>query len=123
MQVTGEAFVFSGELIEIRSNRKLWTEIIRAKLADGAGIAGQSSRAVTGKLGLPTSTRGERELHTTTANSVAWRAYLRGRRALETLTEASLLEAIGHFETAVSTDPKFTLARVASATTHIALGI
>lgn len=122
VHVTGEAFVFRGELIEVSSNRKLKTEMIRAALADGGGIAGRISREVRGALGLPSLADGERESRTTTKSSEAWQAYLKGRRALETLTDSSLLEAIHHFETAVSTDPKFGIARVASATAHIALG-
>jgi tetratricopeptide (TPR) repeat protein len=122
VHVTGEEFILRGELIEISSSRKLWSEIIGAKLADGAGSVGQVLHAVTGALHLPALQVGEREPRTATANSAAWRAYLRGRCALQTLAEPSLLDAIAHFETALSTDPKFTLARVALATAHIAMG-
>jgi serine/threonine-protein kinase len=122
VSATDDAFVFSAELVESRSNQKRWHETIRSSHMDGAGIPGKLARAVTDALHLPPLARNEREQQITTAHPAAWRAYLNGRRALDTLTEPSLLESIGHFERAVSADPNFATARVGLASAHIALG-
>jgi tetratricopeptide (TPR) repeat protein len=122
VQATDETFVFSAELVETRSNRKLWHEKIRANLAEGAGLPAKVALAVTHALGRPSPTRNDRGKSITTSNPAAWRAYLGGRRALDTLTEPSLVEAIAHFERALAVDPTFTAARSGLATAHIALG-
>jgi tetratricopeptide (TPR) repeat protein len=122
VQVADDAFVFSAELIESNSNLRRWQETIRGKLAEGAGVAGEIGRLVTRSLGLAMPTANTRESHITTANPIAWRAYLNGRQAMDTITAPSLVEATGHFERAVAADSNFAVARVGLATVHIALG-
>lgn len=119
---SGEELALALRLVESGSGRERWQELIRGRVADGGQASSVVARGVAAALGLDGANANLREKAVTTTNAGAWRDYLHGRQALETLAEPRLLEAVRHFERAVAAAPDFAAARVALATAHLALG-
>jgi TolB-like protein/cytochrome c-type biogenesis protein CcmH/NrfG len=122
VRVDGDALNISAELINSATGTKRWQNTYRSNIGSAAKISARIAHDTLGALDRPASKIASRERDVVTANPVAWSHYLRGRQAMDTLSEPSLVEAIAQLERATTADETFVLAHVALASAHIALG-
>jgi TolB-like protein/Tfp pilus assembly protein PilF len=115
----GEEFSINVALVDARSNRHIWGDTYRPKIADLFALQEEIARAVTTNLRLQLNIEEEKRLGKRyTQNPEAYRAYLEGRYFWNRRTEDGFQKAIQCFEKAISYDPNYALAYAGLADTH-----
>jgi eukaryotic-like serine/threonine-protein kinase len=122
VRVNDGALEILAELIDSTTETRCWKKLYRSTIVAAAPIAATIAHETSRALGLEFVEQNARERDVVTLSVAAWEHYVRGREALDTLTDASLANAIAHLERAIAADPGFVSAQVALATAHIALG-
>jgi TolB-like protein/DNA-binding winged helix-turn-helix (wHTH) protein len=115
----GDELRVTVELVDASDERQIWGEDYTRKLANLSGIqseiAGQVSQRLRLRLADPVRTRIAQQ---DTANSEAYRFYLRGRYALDKRTNPDILEGLEYFKKAAELDHDFPLAYAGMATSY-----
>jgi serine/threonine protein kinase/tetratricopeptide (TPR) repeat protein len=118
----GDVLSVQAELVDARSNAQLWGARYERKVADALAmqqeISGQiSERLHSAGTALPAGTGNTRM----TADPEAYQLYLKGRYHWNRRTGESINRALDYYEQAVARDPKFALAYVGLADSHLLL--
>ena len=107
----GENVNIQTELIDVAGESQLWGEQFKGKISDIASLQGDISREIAGKLRLRISGEAERELSKrSTANTEAYRLYLKGRYYWNRRTKADLNRSVDCYKEAIVRDPSYALA-------------
>jgi len=116
MRASSGELLISTELIEGATNRHLWGEQYRTRIADLANTQATISRQIAEQLRERLSGDiGKRH----TESGEAYRLYLQGRYELNKRTGDAFTRAIGYFREAIAVDPKYALAYAGLADCYI----
>jgi serine/threonine-protein kinase len=116
----GDELIISTELIDGSTNRHLWGEQYRTRIADLATVQATISRQIAEQLRLELSGETKADLskrHTTSGE--AYRLYLQGRYEWNKRTGDAFERAISYFREAISEDPNYALAYAGLADSYI----
>lgn len=123
LQANSETFRLQVELVDVASEKILWSTTLEENLADGSGVPAQIVQSVglslAKEFGAPSTARFPQLLP---VRRDAWLHYMQARRALDAFTGPSLLEAVREFEQAIQLDPDSVASHAGLATAHLALG-
>ncbi len=119
----GQTLMVSAELTDAVSESQLWGDRISRSAEDIFAVQEEMAGEIVKSLRVRLSTE-EREalMRRYTEDSVAYRAYLRGRYQWNKRTREGFLRAIGHFEEAIERDPSYALAYSGVADSYNVLG-
>ncbi len=101
---SGDQVRITAQLIDVKSDKHLWSETYTRKLEDVFAIQDEIAEAIANALQL--TLLGE-AAHTHSANIQAYDLYLLGRQQFHQRTPASLPKAIENFEQVIVLDPNF----------------
>lgn len=113
VQVVGDQLQVNAQLIDSRSGTQLWASSYRREwTADNVfAIQTDIAQRIVGSLEAElTPPEEERLARQPTEDLEAYRLYARGRRRLDTRTEAGIRQAVGDFRSAIDRDSTFALA-------------
>lgn len=114
--VTGRVFQredslsIRAELVDVRSNRRLWGETYTRKASDLLALQEEIARSISDQLRLRLSGEEPRLTKRYTENAEAYRAFLKGRYYRNKTTPEGATNAIAYFEQAINLDPRYALA-------------
>ena len=112
------------ELIDIGSDRVVWSEQYSRRQTDLVSLEHDVARDVTGKLSLKLSGAEEQKLlKKYTLNPEAYQLYLRGRHEWNKFSLEGLTRSITFFERAIQIDPNYALAYSGLADSYVNLGV
>ena len=118
-----DAFEADCELYDVDDHRVHWSRKYSGHEADAPLLEAQMVREVASVCGIRLTDHEQSLLRRPlSSNQDALREYFAGRRADDVNSEASLREAITHFQKATEIDPQFAQAYAGLASAHIALG-
>ena len=119
----GQTLQVSAELTDTVTESQLWGDRISRSADDIFAVQEEMAGEIVKSLRVRLSTE-EREalMRRYTEDSVAYRAYLRGRYQWNKRTRDGFLRAIGHFEEAIDRDPSYALAYSGIADSYNVLG-
>lgn len=117
----GSKIRVTAQLIDAANGYHLWSEKFDRQIDDIFTIQDEIAHAIAERLNLTLNISGKDEKLPSTQNIQAYDAYLRGRFLLHRL-DASVKEALKHFQTAIKLDPKFAHAHAGIGATYQALG-
>jgi len=119
----GQTLQVSAELTDTVTESQLWGDRISRSADDIFAVQEEMAGEIVKSLRVRLSTE-EREalMRRYTEDSVAYRAYLRGRYQWNKRTRDGFLRAIGHFEEAIERDPSYALAYSGIADSYNVLG-
>src|SRR5205823_6259566 len=103
----GDRMRITAQLIETRSQTRLWTESYDRKASDVIAIQTDVAMAISKSLAPALSRRGAIGPRPEPVSFSAYELTLRGRFFREQATEASTRKAIEHFERAIAIDPAY----------------
>jgi|CXWL01.1.fsa_nt_gi TolB-like protein/Flp pilus assembly protein TadD len=107
----GEQLTLSLELVDVLSDKVLWTEQYQRKRSDLVSLQSEIAKDVSTKLKLKLSGADEAKVtRTSTVNPEAYQAYLKGRYYWNRRTAETLKKAIEQFKAATDRDPNYALA-------------
>ncbi len=113
----------SVRLIHADADELVWAGSYDRELRDVLTLQLEVSRAVVNEIEVAVSAEERARLDAAEAiDPEAYEAYMRGRHALGVRTSASLVRAIGHFESAIDRAPGFAPALASLAECHNVLG-
>ena len=119
----GSLLNVQAELVDVATETQVWGDQYRHPVSDLISlqeqIAWQISEALRIRLSAPQKKRFRKRA---TGSGEAYQAYLRGRHEWSKWRAEGFRSAIGHFETAISIDPKYALAYAGLPETYGALG-
>ncbi|MGA8275755.1 MAG: adenylate/guanylate cyclase domain-containing protein, partial [Thermoplasmata archaeon] len=119
----GNAVRISAKLIDVGSDRHLWTQTFDRELKDIFAIQTEISSAVAQALEVQLRSRGGRSLlGKTTESPEAYTRYLRGHFFLNRATSEWLQKALLEFEMSVVADPAYGPAFAGLADTYLMIG-
>jgi serine/threonine protein kinase/Tfp pilus assembly protein PilF len=99
------------ELVEVDTERALWSEDYRRSMTNLVSLPGEIARDVSSELRLKLSGADEQKLaRHYTENAEAYRAYLQGRFYSSQSTEIGLKKGTEYFNQAIAIDPNYALA-------------
>lgn len=110
------------QLIRAASDQHLWANAYERDVTDILGLRAEIAAAVARELRVELAQQMPMPEAKRPIDREAYTEYLRGRYAWNLRREPALLEAIQHFEKAISVDPGFAAAYSALADCHTALG-
>jgi TolB-like protein/Tfp pilus assembly protein PilF len=114
----------TAQLIQVSDQTHLWAETYDRKLADVLDIQREVARRIAKSLAVELLPDQQKSLsRTSTRDSAAHEAYLRGHYFWNKRTEEGFQKAIGHFEQAIAKDPGYALAYTGLADCYETLGI
>ena len=109
--VPAERVRITAQLIQVSDQTHLWAETYDRKLADVLDIQREVSRRIAKSLAVELLPDQQTALsRTSTRDSEAHEAYLKGRYFWNKRTEEGFEKAIVHFEQAIARDPDYALA-------------
>ena len=112
--------VISTELIDGKTNRHLWGEQYRTRLADLVSVQSTISRQIAEQLRLELSEPARQSVtKRPTQSAEAYRLYLQGRYEWNKRTGEAFERAIDYFQRAIRHDPAYALAYAGLADTYI----
>ncbi|HYH84914.1 MAG TPA: hypothetical protein VEX60_05480, partial [Pyrinomonadaceae bacterium] len=114
-----DGLTVSAELVDVRDNKQIWGERYDRKLSDLLPLRQEISRQITERLKLGMT--GEEQKRVTrdyTADTEAYRLYLRGRYYWNKRTPEDLQTALDFFQKAIDKDPSYALAYAGLADTY-----
>ncbi|ODT04021.1 MAG: hypothetical protein ABS52_06445 [Gemmatimonadetes bacterium SCN 70-22] len=107
----GQTLHVSAELTDALNEAQLWGDRISRSAEDIFAVQEEMAAEIVKSLRLRLSAEEKQELmRRYTEDSVAYRAYLRGRYQWNKRTRDGFLRAIGHFQEAIDRDPSYALA-------------
>lgn len=107
----GQTLHVSAELTDALNESQLWGDRISRSAEDIFAVQEEMAAEIVKSLRLRLSAEEKQELmRRYTEDSVAYRAYLRGRYQWNKRTREGFLRAIGHFQEAIERDPSYALA-------------
>ncbi len=120
----GENLSFFVELIDIVSDKVVWSEQYSRKQSDFVTLENEIARDVSSKLRGKLSGADEQKLlKTYTLDPEAYQLYLRGRHEWNKFSLDGLTRSISFFERAIQIDPNYALAYSGIADSYINLGV
>jgi TolB-like protein/DNA-binding winged helix-turn-helix (wHTH) protein/Flp pilus assembly protein TadD len=115
----GDSLSINTELIDVRNNKHVWSQLYDLKLADILQVQQEISREISEKLRLRLTGEERKQLAKRyTENTEAYQAYLQGRYYFDTRTDAGVKKGIEYFEQAIKVDPGYAPAYVELATAY-----
>ncbi|MBA3353266.1 MAG: tetratricopeptide repeat protein [Blastocatellia bacterium] len=112
------------ELIDVNSDKVIWSEQYRRRQSDIASLQADIARDLSGKLRLELSVADRQTLSKKdTSNPEAYQLYLRGRYEWNKFSLDGLTKSIEFFERAVQADPTYARAYSGLADSYINLGV
>src|SRR5262249_4922475 len=119
----GDSLLVSAELIEIRTNRSLWSEQYDRKVSDALSVQREIAREIAARLRERLTGEQKAKLtHGGTSDPEAYQLYLKGRYYWDKRTPDTLNKARDYFQQAVDKDPNYALAYVGLAEYYTAVG-
>ena len=107
----GDDLKLSLELVDTRTQDVIWTEQYDRKQADLVALQSEIAKDVSSKLKSKLSGADEAKVtKTSTANSEAYQAYLKGRYYWNLRTAENIKRAADEFKAAIDSDPNYALA-------------
>ncbi|HEX6280057.1 MAG TPA: tetratricopeptide repeat protein, partial [Pyrinomonadaceae bacterium] len=120
----GQGLSFFVELIDVGSDKVIWSEQYNRSQADLPTVENEIARDVSSKLHVKLSGSDQQKiLKTRTSNSEAYRTYLRGRHEWNKFSLDGLTRSITFFEKAIEIDPNYALAYSGLADSYVNLGV
>ncbi len=120
----GDRVRITAQLIDVRTDRHLWSETYDRKLEDVFAVQDEIAKKIVGALQVALG-GGERaaleSAHQPTENLDAYELYLRGRALWQRRGEENIKRSIALFEQATGLDPDFARAWSALAAAHLTL--
>jgi TolB-like protein/DNA-binding winged helix-turn-helix (wHTH) protein/Tfp pilus assembly protein PilF len=102
--------VISTELIDVRDNKRLWTEQYHRKLSDVLKLQGEIAGEITEKLRLRlTGEQKERLAKPQTESTEAYQLYLQGLYYRRKITDEGRIKSGEYFRKAIERDPNYAL--------------
>ena len=102
--------LISTELIDVRDNKRLWSEQYNRKLADVLKLQGEIAREITEKLRLRlTGEQKERLDKPQTESAEAYQLYLQGLYYRRKITDEARIRSGEYFQRAIEKDPNYAL--------------
>ncbi|MBT8093687.1 MAG: tetratricopeptide repeat protein [Gammaproteobacteria bacterium] len=118
----GNTLRVTAQLINANDGYHIWSKTYERESDDIFAIQDEIASQVVDALKLTLLGDEQARLkRQPTANLAAYEAYLLGRQTMARRTSSSLQEAVRHFSEAIKQDPKYALAHVGLADTHILL--
>jgi eukaryotic-like serine/threonine-protein kinase len=119
----GQTLMVSAELTDAVTESQLWGDRISRSAEDIFAVQDEMAAEIVKSLRVRLSTEERAALmRRYTDDSVAYRAYLRGRYQWNKRTREGFLRAIAHFEEAIERDPSYALAYSGVADSYNVLG-
>jgi serine/threonine-protein kinase len=119
----GQTLLVSAELTDAATESQLWGERISKHADDIFAVQEEMAAEIVKSLRLRLSSEEREELlRRYTEDTVAYRAYLRGRFQWAKRTRDGFVRAIGHFQEAIERDPTYALAYAGMADAYNVLG-
>ena len=110
------------DLVDAATGTQLWGEEYHRKISDVIAVKQAIAREVTAKLKLKLTGEDQRRLAKgDTANTEAYRSYLRGRYFWNKRTPDGIKQAIAEFQQSIERDPQFALGYVGLADCYTGL--
>ncbi|MGB5490482.1 MAG: tetratricopeptide repeat protein [Woeseiaceae bacterium] len=125
IQRAGDRVRINVQLIDATTDEHLWAETYDRNLTatNIFDIQSEIVETIVQQLNVKLTSEETQQLATMpTRNIAAYTAYLQGRSEAGIETMESLVEAIGHFNTAIEADPEFALAYIGLADAYLTLG-
>jgi serine/threonine protein kinase/Flp pilus assembly protein TadD len=120
---SGDWVRVNAQLVEARSGELLWADSYERHLTDYFVLQADLVRDMVGKIRVALSADEQRQLAERASASVeAQDAYLSGAAAMQSLSEAGLTSAVGHFKRAIELDPQYARAYAGLAYAYTVLG-
>src|SRR5262249_45076166 len=120
----GDRLVLRAELVDAADGAQLWGEQYDRPLADLLAVEEEVAREIVNRLRLRLTGSQSPRLHRrATADTEAYRLYLRGRFFWNQFTEDSTRKAIECFRQALARDPDYALAHAGLADCYSFLGV
>jgi TolB-like protein len=117
-----DRFLLHLELVEAKTNRRIWSEHYTTIWNDLLAVEGAISREVVGKLRVPLTRNTKEELQKRhDVRPEAYRLYLRGQSALYGPTQADLEAAVLYLHRALENDSSYAPAAVGLANAYVSL--
>ena len=114
MTLQGNHLVVTTELVDLRENRRLWSEQYDRQLSDILVVQKEIVRVVTDKLWLRLTSEQKQKLdRSQTQNPEAYRLYSLAMQFERERTEGARAKAFEYLEQAIKIDPNYTLAYTA----------
>jgi serine/threonine protein kinase/Flp pilus assembly protein TadD len=118
----GDQLTLNLELIDVQKDVVLWSEQYNRKQTDLVSLQGEIAKDVSAKLKLKLSGADEAKLtKTSTADTEAYQAYLKGRYYWNRRTAENIKKAIEQFKSATDRDPNYALAFAGLADCYVLL--
>ena len=119
----GQTLMVSAELTDAATDSQLWGDRFTKHTDDIFAMQEEMATEIVKSLRLRLSTEEREELlRRYTEDSIAYRAYLRGRYQWGKRTREGFLRAIEHFQEAIDRDPSYALAYAGMADAYNVLG-
>ena len=119
----GQTLAVSAELTDAATDAQLWGDRFTKHTDDIFAMQEEMATEIVKSLRLRLSTEEREELlRRYTEDSIAYRAYLRGRYQWSKRTREGFLRAIEHFQEAIDRDPSYALAYAGMADAYNVLG-
>lgn len=110
VSLRGDLLMIAAELVDAVGGWRLWGEQYRVKFTDIFAVQDKISAEIINKLRVRLTVEARRSVAKHyTADSEAYRDYLRGQYEENKMTQESLKKAISHFENAIRRDEQFAL--------------
>jgi len=118
----GDKVRIDAQLIDAQRDAPIWSQSYDRELRDIITLEREVTRAIAQEIKATlTAADAERMKAPAPVNTAAHEAYLKGRYALNTFTEAGLREALADFKTSLAADPAYAPAYAGIADAYTAL--
>jgi TolB-like protein/Tfp pilus assembly protein PilF len=109
----GDSLLVSAELIDIRTNRSLWSDQYDRKLSDALSVQREIAGEISSRLREHLSGMQKAKVSNSgTSDPEAYQLYLKGRYYWDKRTPETLDKAKNYFQQAIDKDPNYALAYV-----------
>ncbi|HEV8484458.1 MAG TPA: protein kinase, partial [Blastocatellia bacterium] len=123
LTLQGDGLTIGTELVDVRDNRRLWSEQYSGKLSNILDVQGEIARQISERLRLRLSGEEKKKLAKQyTENTDAYQLYMLGRQCFNKQTKEALEKSIGYYEQAIEKDPNYALAYAGLAYSYYFLG-
>jgi serine/threonine protein kinase/tetratricopeptide (TPR) repeat protein len=107
---SGNDLTVRAELVDVRTNRRLWERESTRKLSEVVVLEKEIARQISANFMQRTGAEGEERAKGGTENPDAYREYLVGRHFWSQRNPAALEQGLQHFQRAIELDPNYGLA-------------
>jgi len=118
----GDTLSIQADLVDAGSGSQVWGDRYERKVTDILSVQEEIAQAISEKLRLRlTGEEKEKLTKRSTANTVAYQLYLKGRHAWEKRSEDAVRKSIEYFQEAIDEDPGYALAHAGLADSYAVL--